>query len=97
MGNETGMGLYTVLVWDWYAGDVYHRKRITWNSVDCRGVAVFLSVVFLLREGEGVLLTVGDKESSHAMRGSLLTADLTAGDKGSSHCVGPSLPQALQQ
>ena len=55
MGYESGMGLYTVLVWGWHAGDVYYRKRITWNSDDCRGVAAFLSVVFLLREGVGAL------------------------------------------
>ena len=52
---ETGMGLYTVLVWDWYAGDVYHRKRGPWNSFDRRCTTAFVSVVFVLREGGGLL------------------------------------------
>ena len=46
---ETGLGLYAFLVWGWHAGHVYHWKRISRPSPDCRSVPAFLFAIFLLR------------------------------------------------
>lgn len=74
MGYETGMGLYTVLVWDWHAGDVYRWAGISWNTFNRRGTAAFVSVVFLLREvirhppASGFLLTTKKNHRNAVVR-----------------------------